>query len=93
MGPAVLEKPTTKVALEPMYELVLFNDEIHTLQHVVEALSKVIGHPPQLGERLALEAHRTGKSIIEVGPKTKMLKYRDILRDVYALTVEVQPIN
>lgn len=47
-------------------QVVLFNDDVNTIDHVIAALMGVFGHTEPLAEAIALEAHNTGRAIAEV---------------------------
>lgn len=47
-------------------QVILFNDDVNTFDHVIAALMGVFGHTEPLAEAIALEAHRTGRAIAEV---------------------------
>jgi ATP-dependent Clp protease adaptor protein ClpS len=48
-------------------ELVLFNDEVNTFDHVIESLVEVCGHDPLQAEQCALAAHFNGKCAVKSG--------------------------
>jgi ATP-dependent Clp protease adaptor protein ClpS len=49
-------------------ELILFNDDINTFEHVIESLIEVCGHDACQAEQCALVAHVNGKCSIKTGP-------------------------
>ena len=48
-------------------ELILFNDDVNTFDHVIESLIEVCGHDPLQAEQCALAAHFNGKCGIKSG--------------------------
>ena len=50
-------------------QVVLFNDDVNTFEHVIDCLMAIFGHGMQLAERIALEAHVHGRAIAEVEPR------------------------
>ena len=54
---------------QPPYAVVLFNDEEHTFQYVIETLMKVFGYPEEKSFTLALQAHNDGRSIVWSGSR------------------------
>ena len=48
-------------------ELILFNDDVNTFDHVIETLIEVCGHDPLQAEQCALAAHFNGKCGIKSG--------------------------
>jgi ATP-dependent Clp protease adaptor protein ClpS len=53
----------------PPYNVILENDDYHTLEFVVDVLRKVLGCPLERAVQLALQAHTTGRSIIWTGTR------------------------
>jgi ATP-dependent Clp protease adaptor protein ClpS len=58
-----------KVRRIPPYNVVLLNDDFHTMDFVVEVLSKVFGYKMERCVQLTLLAHVSGRSIIWTGTK------------------------
>jgi ATP-dependent Clp protease adaptor protein ClpS len=63
------EREQTATRRIPPYNVILENDDYHTLEFVVDVLRKVLGCPLERAVQLALEAHTTGRSIIWTGTK------------------------
>ena len=61
-------------------QVILFNDDVNTFDHVVMSLMSVFGHPEPLAEAIALEAHTTGRAIAEVEPRPDAEKHAAALR-------------
>jgi ATP-dependent Clp protease adaptor protein ClpS len=53
----------------PPYNVILLNDDHHSMEFVVDVLCKVLGCPLERAFQLMLEAHESGRSIIWTGPK------------------------
>lgn len=77
--------------LEDMYQVVLFNDDVNTMDRVVKALTHVFGHTEQLAIRIMLEAHEKGRAVAEVEPEEKARLHRDQLQS-YGLTATVEKV-
>ena len=73
---------------QPPYAVVLFNDEEHTFQYVVETLMKVFGYPQEKSYALTLQIHNDGKGIVWSGSREVAELKRDQIRsagpDFYA---------
>ena len=73
---------------QPPYAVVLFNDEEHSFQYVIEALMKVFGYPPEKSYALTLQIHNDGKGIVWSGTLELAELKRDQIRsagpDFYA---------
>ena len=47
--------------------MIVFNDEEHTFEYVIETLMKVFGYPLEKSYSLTLQIHTEGKGIVLVG--------------------------
>jgi ATP-dependent Clp protease adaptor protein ClpS len=54
---------------QPPYAVVVFNDEQHTFEYVIETFSKVFGYPPEKSYQLAWQIHRDGRGIVWSGTR------------------------
>ena len=63
-------------------QVILFNDDVNTFDHVVASLMDVFGHPEPLAEAIATEAHYTGRAIAEVEPRPDAEKHAAALRNL-----------
>lgn len=48
-------------------EIVLFNDEVNTFDHVIETLIAVCEHTPEQAEQCSLIVHYNGKCTVKTG--------------------------
>jgi ATP-dependent Clp protease adaptor protein ClpS len=69
--------------------LVLFNDNINSFDHVIFCLTMICDHNPVQAHQCALIAHNNGKCIIKTGNYLKLEKMMYDLIDSN-LTVEIQ---
>ena len=53
-------------------EIVLFNDEVNTFDHVIETLIMVCDHTPEQAEQCALIVHYNGKCTVKTGEYTDL---------------------
>ncbi len=49
------------------YELVVFNDDVNTFDHVINTLIKVCRHTPEQAEQCTWLIHYKGKCTVKVG--------------------------
>jgi ATP-dependent Clp protease adaptor protein ClpS len=63
------EKSRTKTRKIPPHNVILENDDYHSMDFVVEVLIKVLGCTMQRALVLMLEAHNSGRAIIWTGSK------------------------
>lgn len=48
-------------------EIVLFNDEVNTFDHVIDTLVAVCEHTPEQAEQCSLIVHHNGKCTVKTG--------------------------
>ena len=65
---------------QPPYAVVLFNDEEHTFQYVIETLMKVFGYPLEKSFALTEQIHYQGKGIVWSGVREVAELKRDQIR-------------
>lgn len=53
----------------PPYGIIVYNDNDHTFDYVIEGLIKVCKHSVQKAEQLAIEIHKNGKALVWSGSK------------------------
>ena len=53
-------------------ELVVFNDDINTFEHVAKILIKVCQHTPEQAEQCTLIIHYKGKCSVKKGSRAKL---------------------
>jgi ATP-dependent Clp protease adaptor protein ClpS len=65
---AVLVVPKTrekkKPKRQPPYHVILWNDEDHSVDYVVEMMQKLFGHPVEKGLQIASEVDSQGRAIV-----------------------------
>ena len=77
--------------LEDMCQVVLFNDDHNTMEHVVECLMRVFGHTIELAGKVMIEAHERGRAVAEVEARTPAIAHRDQLIS-FGLTATVETL-
>lgn len=65
---------------QPPYAVVVFNDDVHTFQYVIETFTKVFGYPTEKSVALALQIHVEGKGIVWSGTRELAELKRDQIR-------------
>jgi ATP-dependent Clp protease adaptor protein ClpS len=53
----------------PPYNVIIENDDHHSMQFVVEVLCKALGCDVERAVEYMLEAHTTGRAVVWTGPK------------------------
>jgi len=64
----VKEKISVKELINQNHEIILFNDDVNTFDHVIETLIKVCDHDPLQAEQCAIIVHYNGKCGVKTGP-------------------------
>lgn len=67
-NPDVLEKVDVETRLEDNNQIVLFNDDVNTFDHVINTLIKVCQHDSLQAEQCAMLVHYKGKCTVKTGP-------------------------
>ena len=77
--------------LEPPYAVVLYNDDVNNMQHVVEALMQCVPHlSHEEAAEIMLEAHQNGQARVTVAPHGEAARYRNCLES-HGLTATIEP--
>jgi len=63
------KRTQTAVRLQPPYNVIIFNDDYHSMQFVAEVLCKVLGCTLDRAVLLMLQAHHMGRAIVWTGSK------------------------
>ncbi|MGX1929642.1 ATP-dependent Clp protease adaptor ClpS [Flagellimonas sp. 2504JD4-2] len=67
----IKEKVSEELLLEEevlkQNEIVLFNDDVNTFDHVIDTLIKVCDHTPEQAEQCSLIVHYNGKCTVKTG--------------------------
>ena len=63
-GKAVRKRPSRKTKQLPPFNVVLLDDNHHTIDYVVEMLRKLFGHPEERGIQLAQEVDTEGRVVV-----------------------------
>jgi ATP-dependent Clp protease adaptor protein ClpS len=73
----LLEQPLE----EEKRDLVVFNDEVNTFDHVIATLIKVCRHTPEQAEQCTLMVHYKGKCAVKVGSWEELIPMRQAICD------------
>jgi ATP-dependent Clp protease adaptor protein ClpS len=63
----VLEQVSVKEQVGLNNEIVLYNDDVNTFDHVIQTLISVCEHTSEQAEQCAILVHYTGKCIVKTG--------------------------
>lgn len=86
----LLEKPngisepeiTEETIIGLPYKVILFNDDIHSFDEVINQLIKALNCSFELARSLAFEAHVKGKAVVFNGELSECLKVSSILEEI-----------
>jgi ATP-dependent Clp protease adaptor protein ClpS len=70
-------------------EIILFNDDVNTFDHVIETLVRVCKHEPLQAEQCAILVHYKGKCSVKNGSIEELTPYCSALLDA-GLSAEIQ---
>jgi len=87
--PEVLEQIDIKTELDQNNQIVLFNDDVNTFDHVIDTLIKVCQHDSIQAEQCALLVHYKGKCTVKTGALKELEPKCTALLDA-GLSAEIQ---
>lgn len=89
---STIEKVREKVNIEEKTtkdnEIIMYNDDVNTFDHVISTLVRVCGHTPIQAEQCSLIVHFNGKCTVKTGEYDK-LKVQCIRLLEAGLTAEI----
>lgn len=88
-GTTISIEEAVRLAFAPNWNVILWNDAIHTFANVIDALCLVLGISPEDAHKHAEAVHTQGKSIVASTTQEKAELYAEGLK-VYGLTVTIE---
>ncbi|RRJ90081.1 ATP-dependent Clp protease adaptor ClpS [Paenimyroides tangerinum] len=85
----VLEEVSVEELLGNNNEIILFNDDVNTFDHVIETLIRVCNHEALQAEQCALLVHYKGKCTVKTGSMKELVPMCSALLDA-GLSAEIQ---
>ena len=67
------EKISLKEATSFNNEIIVYNDDVNTFDHVIETLIRVCEHTPEQAEQCSLIVHYNGKCTVKTGVLEKLI--------------------
>ena len=83
----VLEENVLTESVEK-HQIILYNDDVNTFQHVIETLVKVCKHTYQQAEQCAYIVHFSGKCVVKTGSLEELVPICSALLDA-GLSAEI----
>jgi len=77
-----------KPRLDEPWQVILFNDDVHSFDEVILQVQKATGCPLLEATRITLEAHQNGKAVAYNGPFSACCRVAAVLREIQ-LIVEI----
>ena len=74
--PAPVEAESTDTALEPLYHLVLLDDDDHSYDYVIEMLNRIFGYGREKAFALASIVDTEGRVIVETGEYEQVRRHQ-----------------
>ena len=68
----IREKVSPKEVTSKNNEIIVYNDEVNTFDHVIDTLLRVCEHTPEQAEQCSLIVHYNGKCTVKTGPLDKL---------------------
>jgi ATP-dependent Clp protease adaptor protein ClpS len=68
-------------AVTPQHDLILYNDDVNTFEHVINSLIEICGHESIQAEQCAHLVHFTGKCGVKRGTMKKLKPLCEALLD------------
>ncbi|HET8858870.1 ATP-dependent Clp protease adaptor ClpS [Marivirga sp.] len=66
---------------EDINDLIVYNDDVNTFEHVINTLIKVCKHTPEQAEQCTLLVHYKGKCAVKKGSFVDLIPYRQAIVD------------
>jgi ATP-dependent Clp protease adaptor protein ClpS len=89
---STIEKVQEEVLVEEQVginnEIILYNDDVNTFDHVIDTLVKVCDHEPLQAEQCAILVHYKGKCSVKNGSYEELKPYCSALLDA-GLSAEI----
>ena len=73
---------TDETIIGTPYKVILYNDDVHSFEEVINQLIKAINCNFEDARTLTFEVHVKGKAIVFTGELTKCLKVSSILEEI-----------
>jgi ATP-dependent Clp protease adaptor protein ClpS len=74
------------VGIQNPAKVILFNDDVHTFDEVIEQLMKATGCGYAKAESLAWEVHNNGKAVVYEGEMAKCMQVSSVLEEIKLMT-------
>jgi ATP-dependent Clp protease adaptor protein ClpS len=83
------ERDASSVELGNPWQVVLFNDEVHSFDEVIIQIRKATGYPVERAANITFRVHKNGKAIVYIGDLAACEKVAAILGQI-KLTISLE---
>lgn len=90
MATDTLKNTDIDIHIGKPYNVILFNDESHSMPEVVQQIIKAIHCDPAVAEGIMMEAHKSGRAIVYTGHLEKAELVSSILEEI-RLGTKIEP--
>ncbi len=70
------------IEITELKDLIVYNDDVNTFEHVIETLIKVCKHTPEQAEQCTLLIHYKGKCAVKKGSYEELRPMREAICEV-----------
>lgn len=81
-----LELTEEEEEIKTPWRLVLYDDDIHTFDEVINQLIKALGCSVSKAEKITLRVHNDGKALVYEGSFEECLKINSVLQEIQLVT-------
>ncbi len=85
-GTDVLEETEEDQSVKTPWCIILYDDDIHTFDEVINQLIKALGCSVHQAEKLTLQVHKEGKATVYEGTFEECLKVNSVLQEIQLIT-------
>lgn len=82
----VLEKTEEEESVDTPWKLILYDDDIHTFDEVINQLIKALGCSLPRAEEITYNVHNEGKAIVYEGSFEECLRINAVLQEIQLIT-------
>lgn len=82
----VMDMPEEETSDDTPWRLILFDDDIHTFDEVINQLIKALGCKVEKAEEITLKVHNEGKALVFEGAFEECLKINSVLQEIQLIT-------
>lgn len=85
-GVEVLEQTEEEENIDTPWRLILYDDDIHTFDEVINQLIKALGCTVSEAEEMTLTVHKEGKATVYEGSFEDCLNINSVLQEIQLIT-------